>query len=171
MQFSDPVTVTVSLDGLLTPEMLVGGTRIPVLRYLVERVITSTDGITGTLVATATMVVPEEMPADYDPNTGLLVAHLAHFSAWDVALIDVQTPKTWKLLPQSGSVNLFRGSSSYEYPIPAPGMADGLQPNLSLQYSSAAADRDAQDEANLGVGWSMDLPLSLIHISEPTRPY
>jgi len=158
MQFSEPVTVTVSLDGLLTPEMLVGGTRIPVLRYLAERVITVSDGISGTGVSTATMVVAEEMPADYDPNTGLLVAHLPHFSAWDVALIDVQTPKTWKLLPQSGSVNLFRGSSSYGYSIPAPGMADGLQPNLSLQYSSAAADRDAQDDANLGVGWSMDMP-------------
>jgi len=37
-------------------------------------------------------------------------------------------------------------------------MQGGLQPNLSLSYSSAAADGYSIDDARLGVGWSLDVP-------------
>jgi YD repeat-containing protein len=54
-----------------------------------------------------------------------------------------------------GSVNPFRGSSNYAYAIEAPKTVGGLQPALSVEYSSAAADLDSK--GRLGRGWDMEL--------------
>ena len=70
----------------------------------------------------------------------------------------VHDPQVWALDPNLGDVSPFRGSTSYAYPIGVPSMPDGLQPSLSLVYSSAAADQGAEDINSLGKGWSMDFP-------------
>ena len=44
---------------------------------------------------------------------------------------------------------LFRGEVNYSFPLAVPRMADGLQPNLALGYSSAAADLGAGDTLGL----------------------
>ena len=70
--------------------------------------------------------------------------------------IKVGAPEAWKLSPALGSVSPFRGSANYAHAIEAPETVGGLQPALSIDYSSAAADLDAQ--GLLGRGWDLDLP-------------
>ena len=70
--------------------------------------------------------------------------------------IQVGAPSVWKLSPAMGSVNTFRGSSNYAYSFEAPETVAGLQPALSIEYSSAAADLDSK--GLLGRGWDMELP-------------
>lgn len=101
-----------------------------------------------------------------DEKAGTLTFVTNHFSTWcgactgysgDFSIKESQ-PKPWQLTPNLGDVNLFRGSADYGYPIDVPSMPDGLQPNVALAYSSAAADEEMRDRPSLGVGWSMAVP-------------
>ena len=47
---------------------------------------------------------------------------------------------------------------NYAYAIALPGMLDGLEPDLTLDYSSAAADQAIKDSPILGTGWSFEPP-------------
>ena len=155
MTFSAPVTVTVNLSGLLANDLFVQGMH-PVLRYIyteaVTQSITQPDGS-----AKATLVEygrSQVIPSQYDGISGILVAQLTHFSSY-VIVTEFRPPQVWKLGTNLGGVNLYGGSVNYSYPLVAPSMLDNLQPQLALEYSSAAADQNVKDINSLGVGWTM----------------
>ncbi|NJM40407.1 MAG: hypothetical protein HC853_06395 [Anaerolineae bacterium] len=82
----------------------------------------------------------------------MLTASLSHFSDYRVSIKQPEDPAVWKLKANRGDVGLFRGEVNYSYPLAMPRMADGLQPNLTLGYSSAAADLGAGDTLGLPEG-------------------
>ncbi|MEO6062299.1 MAG: SpvB/TcaC N-terminal domain-containing protein, partial [Thermoflexales bacterium] len=142
--FRAPVTLTLALSGLLGGPAAYGTE--PILRYW--RV--SEDGRTRTA---------ERVPARFDPATSELVARLEHFSQYDVVLQTPQDPKPWRMVPDMGGVNAFRGTSSIAIPIDVPSMQDGLEPKLALGYSSGGAERQFDTPGGAGMGWSLDTPV------------
>jgi RHS repeat-associated protein len=163
MAFDQPVTVTVNTAGLFSQDLISETGRQPSLQYVFTEVITPAKRDDGTLITT-TVQKTEEMPSSYDARTGILTAQVMHFSDYQVSLQQPVNPQLWKLSANGGNVSLFRGALSYAYPIATPAMVGGLQPNLSLNYSSAAADSgfDQQyqpgENLSMGAGWSIAVP-------------
>ncbi|NJM39477.1 MAG: hypothetical protein HC853_01240, partial [Anaerolineae bacterium] len=169
MVFSAPVQLQVNLAGLYNAEML-AKSEGPYLTYWRPKTVTETvddGGMTRggvTRQITRTDYIPEDIAAEFDPETGLLTASLNHFSDYTISFSKPAAPEPWKFNVNGGQVGLFRGAVSYQYPINVPAMQDGLQPNIALQYSSASASSKAGHESGNGVGWvvgtgwSMDVP-------------
>ena len=164
--FNKPVRVQINLAGLLTAGMLTNGNR-PALFF--EQPISTTRTF-GNNTNVPNLFLPAsrwvEVASSFDPTTNQLTAELSHFSNYQVSIKQPSDPEVWKLKANRGDVGLFRGEMSYATGLALPPMADGLQPNLTLRYSSASADQGAGDSfglpegthASLGKGWSLDLP-------------
>ncbi len=151
--FSSSVTITVDLSDVLTSEMIATG-YIPNLFYQQEGM---QAGAGHRPAGATTDNSLQTVNSAYDPGSSLMSAQVGHFSAYQVG-VQFDAPKVWKLNTNFGDVNLFNGSAQYAYPINAPKMLDGLQPQLALQYASTSADQGSRDSNSLGVGWSMDVP-------------
>jgi YD repeat-containing protein len=152
MKFDKPVTASIDLNGLLTPEMHAAGLR-PVLHYLRP--------VSGT--AENPVFQAEDVPSRYDSGSGLLIAQLTHFSSYAVGFqVQQGQPEPWRLSPNLGTVGAFRGAVNWSQPIAAPKLPDGLGPNLAIGYSSASAEGSADvnrgDDYRMGGGWYLDMP-------------
>lgn len=163
MAFDQPVTVTVNTAGLFSDDLISETGRLPALQYVYTEVITPAKRDDGALI-TATVQTIQDMPSSYDAKTGILTAQVMHFSDYQVSLQQPVNPQLWKLNANGGSVSLFRGALGYAYPIATPAMVGGLQPNLTLNYSGAAADSgfDQQyqpgENLSMGAGWGIEVP-------------
>src|SRR5690606_32119878 len=75
-------------------------------------------------------------------------------------------PESWRPTYNPPGVSTFTGSATYNYAIPLPPGIGGLQPSLSLSYSSRGVDskEDPVQGAGPGLGWSF----SLIEITNST---
>ncbi len=157
--FAAPVTMTVDLRGVAPP-----AARRPTLWYVRPEVVTRTVVDETGVAREISVTIPggEEVASAYDQATGRLTAALSHFSSYIISFSPPQ-PEPWKLGVIAGGVSLFRGASTYAYPINLPAAPGGLQPDLTLRYSSAAADAGAAGslpgmELNVGAGWDMETP-------------
>lgn len=102
------------------------------------------------------------MPATFDAATGVLTAQLTHFSTYKAG-VQHTAPQAWKFETNLGNVSAFRGAATFGYAFQVPPMQDGLQPALSVQYSSAATEQgtvnsDGPGSDGPGLGWSFDTP-------------
>jgi hypothetical protein len=167
MTFEAPVTLTLDLNGLIDLENYAALRERIVLQHV------QTDKPKDVKAKERATVRFEDVPTTFDSQTGLLTAHLQHFSDYIVTFAAPEKPKPWKLSANSGSVSLFRGSMNYAYPFSVPGLPDGLQPNLAAEYSSAGGDSKADGQYvpgmhwSLGMGWSVQIP----HISRQVQRY
>jgi YD repeat-containing protein len=94
-----------------------------------------------------------EVPLTTYDKTGLISADVDHFSNWQAGW----RPEAWALEWKPPVVNEFTGSASYQYPFQLPPGRNGLQPELSLSYSSASL-RGAIRQVSFGTvatGWSL----------------
>ena len=55
-------------------------------------------------------------------------------------------------------MNLFRSAMNFAYPIAAPSLPGGMNPGVSLNYSSVGGQHLAKGDTWLGYGWSMYVP-------------
>ena len=166
--FGAPVTLTVDLEGLVPFEAAQAGMR-PVLLYFRPEVITRTVVIDGDAdvggaerVITATIEGAQEIDSTYDVETKRLTAQLTHFSGYAISFSQPK-PEPWKLSADGGEVSLFRGAATYAYPIILPAALDSQTPDISLHYSSAAADSGSDGSLpglglSTGKGWDLSIP-------------
>jgi RHS repeat-associated protein len=163
INFQKPVQVQIKLDDLVTAGMLSRGDEI-VLHYLAE--ITYAQTISPEFTLYRRPYESIEVPSSYDPATGLLTAEVMHFSNYQVSIRAPSDPGVWKRKVNRGNVGLFRGEFGFGQQLYVPPMSDDLQPDLSVAYSSSAADQGAGQDTGTengvgdayGRGWSMDLP-------------
>lgn len=156
--FAAPVTVTIDLAGLLPPEFEMDG-REPVLAYqrVSDAALEQEDAFGQKRSIKIKRVDFEPVRSHWDPGTQRLVAVVTHFSTHTV--IDQRPfgkPQPWKLSANLGEVSLYRGASTFAYPIQLPELPGGGQPSLSINYSSAGADAASEDETAMGAGWSLN---------------
>lgn len=96
---------------------------------------------------------------EVDPVTNSVTVEAAHFSTWGAGL--------GSSLPQNGAnvllfdqpyTSLFTGAARYSVPVWLPKGRAGMQPDISLSYSSATVDGVLGDvqAPSVGVGWNMD---------------
>ncbi|KAA3644794.1 MAG: hypothetical protein DWQ07_15420 [Chloroflexi bacterium] len=123
------------------------------------------DALPGGKEPFVTTYIPEldvwvKMPptlVNYENNT--VTVETDHFSTWGAGIGDS--------LPQNGAnvllfdqpyTSLFTGSARYSIPIWTPPGRTGMQPGISLSYSSATVDGVLGDvQASwVGMGWNMD---------------
>ncbi len=94
-----------------------------------------------------------------DPENNSVTVQAAHFSTWGAGL--------GSSLPQNGAnvllfdqpyTSLFTGSARYSIPVWAPPGRGGMQPDISLSYSSGTVDGVLGDVQApwVGVGWNID---------------
>lgn len=98
--------------------------------------------------------------SEVDEATHTVIATLDHFTGLQFS--DGSSPSA-SFIPsvQGWQESLYTGATSYNYPIELPAGPNGIKPNLSLSYSSAASDGDAGSrfwvsEGWVGKGWSLD---------------
>jgi len=75
-----------------------------------------------------------EIDVNYYGSQGLISADVAHFSNWEAGW----RPEAWALEWKPPTVNEFTGAAAYQYSFNVPPGRNGLQPNVSLHYSSAS---------------------------------
>lgn len=160
LAFATPVTLTLDLSGLLSLSRLAAGWA-PELVYwrptVMSETVRAADGRTE--VVTRSVKIPESAGGSFDQASQRLTVRLTHFSDYEVGFsLPSGKPEPWKPTLNAGSVSPYRGSVNYGVPIPAASLPDGLGPNLSIQYSSAAGDSGGTDDARIGQGWSMNVP-------------
>src|SRR5512138_2271029 len=94
-----------------------------------------------------------------DPKDNSVTVEAAHFSTWGAGL--------GSSLPQNGAnvllfdqpyTSLFTGSARYSIPVWTPAGRGGMQPDISLSYSSGTVDGVLGDVQApwVGVGWNID---------------
>ncbi|MCL6511722.1 MAG: DUF6443 domain-containing protein [Anaerolineae bacterium] len=161
LSFDAPVTASIDLRGLVSEAHLAAGVE-PVLAY--QRVSTRTEEAKladGSVKAIEVrQVVYEPLASAFNAAQGVLVAPLEHFSSYTVIFqVPAGRPEPWKFAPNMGGVSSFRGSATYAQAIEVPEMPDGVQPALSIAYSSAGAEGAGMgDDYRMGAGWSLDVP-------------
>jgi hypothetical protein len=138
-QFEAPVTLEIDLRGLVPQEGLLPGQHL----YLIHIV----DPETGEA---------EDVPFEYDEETGVMTAKLEHFSDYDTGTMG----EGWQPMLTLPVADKFSGSMSYDYPIKTPAGRNGLQPNLTISYNSRRLDgllggQGKLDSAPLPLGWSV----------------
>ena len=147
--FISPVTLTIDMSGLATPETIAYFKYPLVLQWL---------------NTSQNPAVWEEVTTSYNPTTGILQAHITHFSDYQVSLATPPTPQAWKFSSAIVNVALFRGATTYQTAIPIPAGMDGLQPSLVAEYSSAGGDTQSDGQYvpghhwSLGKGWDLQIP-------------
>jgi RHS repeat-associated protein len=84
---------------------------------------------------------------------GLISAETNHFSGWAAGV----RPERWNPSWTPPTVSAFSGAATYSYPIEVPPGRNGLQPNVTLSYSSRAIDGRIRDGESgpIGDGWSL----------------
>lgn len=95
------------------------------------------------------------LPSRVDLQQGLLTAYSDHLTVFDYQADDWQATELPSLA--SFQVSSFTGAAAYSYPFWTPPGPAGLQPSLSLSYTSASADgASAHTQAEwVGLGWSL----------------
>ena len=91
---------------------------------------------------------------DIHQEAGLISAEVPHFSEWAAGI----SAERWTPSFVEPNVNTFSGAASYSYPIQVPAGKGGLQPAISLSYSSRALDgriQDIEDAGPIADGWSI----------------
>ena len=94
-----------------------------------------------------------EVPIQQHGRTGLVSAEVTHFSDWTAGW----RPEAWALEWAPPTVSEFTGAATYQYAFDLPPGRNGLQPQVSLSYSSASL-RGAIRQASHGTvatGWSL----------------
>ena len=94
-----------------------------------------------------------DVPITVHQDSGLISAEVTHFSTW----IGGSRPERWSPSFVPPAVSEFSGAATYNYPIEVPPGRHGLQPNVSLSYSSRSLDGAIQDieAGDLANGWSL----------------
>ncbi|MBL1128411.1 MAG: hypothetical protein HND44_07905 [Chloroflexi bacterium] len=94
-----------------------------------------------------------EVPLDVYQPDGLLSAEVTHFSNWAAGV----RPDRWNPSWTPPTVSAFSGAVTYNYPLELPPGRRGLQPAVSLSYSSRGLDGRIRDGESgpLGDGWSL----------------
>lgn len=165
MSFARPITLAVNLEGLLDdPELGYGLVIQNEYTETVTRSILINDKAQDEVVVVRSV---RDLPTEYDPKTKTFSTQLQHFSDYQIGLQQPADPKPWRINTNAPGVSLFRGAANYSYPFYAPPMAEGLQPQPVLQYSSADADAGSGGnlmstepgvKVSVGRGWSLPVP-------------
>ncbi|MCA9941945.1 MAG: hypothetical protein KC449_00620, partial [Anaerolineales bacterium] len=94
-----------------------------------------------------------DVPITVYQEDGLFSADVLHFSNWAAGV----RPQRWNPSWSPPDVSAFSGAVTYSYPIEVPPGRNGLQPNVSLSYSSRVLDGHIHDpeEGAIGTGWSL----------------
>ncbi len=141
-KFEKPVELSVSLDGIADLTTL-GADQTPFLVTL--------DEASGVWVRVPLKGIEKE--------TNTITAELSHFSTWGVGL-GPSFPQNGAgvLLFDSAYPSLFTGRSQYSLSIWTPPGRNGVQPNLTLSYSSGTVDGVLGDVQApwVGMGWNID---------------
>ncbi len=139
-RFDVPVTLEVDLRGLVPPEGLRAGQHL----YLFHIV----DPATGEA---------DEVEVAYDAETGLLTAELEHFSEYEIGTVG----EGWRPILTPPTTSLFSGAATYSHPIQVPEGRGGVQPGISISYSSRRIDGlidgsgGQVDGGPIALGWSL----------------
>ncbi len=100
------------------------------------------------------------VPTDVDTATRTATAQVDHFSNFKLG--DGSSPSDAYIPSLQGwQVSLFTGAASYQFPIEVPAGPGGIQPPVTLSYSSGSSDgdggeREQQQTGWVGKGWSLD---------------
>jgi uncharacterized repeat protein (TIGR01451 family) len=141
-EFEQPVELTVSFDGLVDLAAM-GADIAPFLVTL--------DKESGTWVRIPLKTI------DREANT--ISADLTHFSTWGVGFGPTfPTNGANVLLFNQPYPSLFNGTTQYSMPIWTPPGRNGMQPDITLSYSSGTADGVLGDIQApwVGMGWNID---------------
>lgn len=132
--FDKPIEVTVNLSDLVDPEWSAANPPVVSTRR--------NDKENWTAVEST-----------FDAKTGVLSFATIHFSEYQVTT----EPQLWMLLYNPPGASPYNGAATYQYPIDLPPGIGGLAPDLTLSYSSRAADgmrRPAMSQG-FGAGWAL----------------
>lgn len=94
-----------------------------------------------------------EAPIKIYDDDGLFSADVMHFSNWAAGV----RPQRWNPSWSPPGVSEFSGAATYSYPIEVPPGRNGLQPSVTLSYSSRGLDGRIRDSESgpIGDGWSL----------------
>ncbi|MBE2198234.1 MAG: hypothetical protein IAE79_06450, partial [Anaerolinea sp.] len=94
-----------------------------------------------------------EVPIDIYQADGLFSAEVTHFSNWAAGV----RPERWNPSWTPPVVSSFSGAATFSYPVELPPGRNGLQPDVTLAYSSRALDGRIRDGESgpIGDGWSI----------------
>jgi hypothetical protein len=109
---------------------------------------------------------PVAIPAIVVDQAGLVGFTTRHFSQY--SLSSANGP--WRMSWNPPAVSEFSGAATYNFPIEVPPGVNGLQPHLSINYSSRSVDGNDyadMDQGILGLGWSMS---NIAIIRDGVRP-
>ena len=97
-------------------------------------------------------------------HDGYVSAEVTHFSSWVLNANGNGDDEGWEPTWNPPTVSGFSGAAAYSYPIPVPVGRRGLQPNLSLNYSSRGVDGHILKAGRsvLGTGWSLGGTISIV---------
>lgn len=102
-----------------------------------------------------------------DPATGALSFTTTHFSAYQATT----DPELWKLTYNPPGASAYSGSATYSYSIELPPGIGGLTPDLTLSYSSRAAEGHTYPAMSQGFGAGWGLPQAQINNGSSGRMY
>ncbi|MBC7264510.1 MAG: hypothetical protein H5T64_09190 [Chloroflexi bacterium] len=144
--FDQPLTLTINLEGLVAAQPLLAQNKRLEFAYVSERY-----GERATLVAVPLTSV--------DWERGQVVVVFDHFSEWELMAADQLPPTDWMFPTNLGAaVDPFTGSAAYNYSIEVVPGIQGLQPQLTLSYSSRTVDNLLTNIQApwVGLGWSLE---------------
>lgn len=115
------------------------------------------------------------VPTTVDEASHTATATVDHFSTFQFG--DGSSPSS-AFVPslQGFQVDLFTGSSSYNYPLDLPSGSNGVKPDLNLSYDSATTDglygeRHKLQASWVGKGWSLDTGAVSLNKTQDGRNY
>ncbi|MBK9926400.1 MAG: DUF11 domain-containing protein [Anaerolineales bacterium] len=141
-KFKEPVELTVSFDGLADLATLTADT-VPYLVTLDE--------------ASNTWVRVPLKSIDREANQ--VTAEITHFSTWGIGFGSSFPQNSANiLLFDNAYPTLFTGRSKYSIPLWTPPGRNGMEPSLTLSYSSGSVDGVLGDVQApwVGMGWNID---------------
>ncbi len=103
----------------------------------------------------------------FDPAAGTLA-----FTTTEPAAVQAATdPELWRLEYNPPGASAYSGSATYSYPIELPPGIGGLTPDLTLSYSSRAAEGQTYPAMSQGFGAGWGLPQAQINNGSSGRMY